>query len=755
MITLSGRIFSSDVLAQIRAVIDSRPLISRRKLSADVCEFMQWRNGAGRLQVMSCRKALLELERRGVIELPQVRARFGFTQRKPQEPPPLAVVECSLGELGEVKLVRVAGGSQLSRLWHSMMDAHHYLKSGPLCGAQLRYLVHSERCGWLGGLSYSACARRVACRDEWIGWSQDARLCNQALVVNNSRFLIAPSVRVKCLASHVLSLCRKVLARDWESVYGYRPVLLETYVERGRFAGTCYRAANWLYIGKTCGLGRDGKGAATKDVFLMPLHKRWQSEVCRCHDGVVRISSGTPERAPRTWIETELGNAMMGDARLTARLLKMTGMFFDKPSANIPQACGSIKAAKAAYRFLDNPSVEWTQILASHYAATEERLREHSVVLAVQDSTSLNHNTHPHTQGLGPIGSGRDGYLGLMVHETMAFAPDGAPLGLLDVQCWARTQVGSRHKAHDKPIEEKESIKWLRGFDATTAVQRRLRKTTLVMVADREADIYDLFARQSSTDGGAQLLIRAERTRNRQTHKQDNVEETQLLWPLLGQEKVIATRDVLLAPNEKRGARQATLELRAKAVTLAPPKRSAHLPSVKLWAVLAREPQPPCGIEPLEWMLLTTIKTQTQTEVCRLLQWYTRRWQIEVFHRILKSGCQAEARQLENAQRLLNCLAIDMIVGWRIQLLAFLGHEAPDIACTVYFTDSEWKALTTFTTGTKTPPAVVPSLNQAVALLGRLGGHMGRTGDGHPGSEVLWRAMARLADIEAAYSLYH
>lgn len=704
---------------------------------------------------MSCRKALLELHRRGAIKLPEVSKSYDFNRRKASEPPPVAVAECALADLGEIKLVRVGGGGTLSGLWRGMMDAHHYLRSGPLCGDQLRYLIHGEHHGWLGGLSYSACAHRVECREEWIGWNDETRRLNQILVVNNSRFLIAPTVRVTNLASHVLARCQARLVDDWESAYGYRPVLLETYVERGRFHGGCYRAANWRYAGRTNGRGRQGTGASVKDVFLMPLDKQWQSKLCRCPDGTVRVNVAT-QREPRDWIENELGNANMGDARLTARLLQMTGMFYEKPTANIPQACGSIKAAKAAYRFLDNPAVEWTEILASHYEATEERLREHRVVLAASDSTSLNHGTHPHTQGLGPIGSGEGKCArGLMLHETMAYTPDGTALGLLDVQCWARTQLGTRHQCHEKPIEEKESMKWVRALEALNTLQPRLRKTTLVMVADREADIYELFARQASASRPAQLLIRAERSRNRKTSEEDDDHNVELLWPLVERRPVVAQHKFLVPPTDKHAARQATLELRAMPATLRAPKRVADLPDVKVWAVMAREVTAPTGVEPLEWLLVTTVKTESQSEAERLLEWYARRWGIEVFHRILKSGCGAEARQLENASRLFNCLAIDLVVAWRIQYLASLGRETPDVPCTVYFTDSEWKALTTFTSGTKTPPPVPPSLNNAVALLGILGGHMGRKGDGPPGTEVLWRAMSRLADIEASYTLYH
>jgi hypothetical protein len=211
------------------------------------------------------------------------------------------------------------------------------------------------------------------------------------LVVNNSRFLIAPTVKVKHLSSHVLARCQGQLAADWERVYHYRPVLLETYMERRRFAATCYRAANWRHIGVTRGRGRQGTGAPIKDIYVMVLAPSWQAELCRRADGAVRIRPEAPVRVAPDWIETELGGANLGDTRLTARLLQMTGMFYAKPTANIPEACGSSKATKAAYRFLDNEAVAWREILQAHYQATEDRIGEHRLVLVVQDTTTLNY----------------------------------------------------------------------------------------------------------------------------------------------------------------------------------------------------------------------------------------------------------------------------------------------------------------------------------------------------------------------------
>lgn len=753
MVTMGGRTFSQEILTRIGEAVSAEPEISRRQLSLRVCEWMEWRNPAGRLQEMSCRKSLSELHRRGVIALPAITRRYAFREaRQHVAPPPLASVECALAELGEVEIVRVTSSAG-SALWRGMMDAYHYLKSGPLCGAQLRYLVQSERYGWIGGLSYSACARRVECRDVWIGWTETARRRNHILVVNNSRFLIPPSVRVQHLASFVLARCQRRLADDWEAVYHYRPVLLETYVERGRFAGTCYRAANWTAVGTTGGRGRQGTGATIKDLYVLPLSGGWQQALCREADGRVQIRTVQPARPPRDWIEAELGGANMGDARLTARLLQMTGRFYDKPTANIPQASGSTMAAKAAYRFLDNEKVEWRAILAPHYAATEERMREAPLVLVAQDTTTLNYSTHPHTRGLGPIGTDSEAVRGLMVHDTLAFTPQGTPLGLLDLQCWAREGIGSKQVRHQKPIEEKESFKWVKSYQAVSTLAKRCRKTTLVVMADREADLHEVFAAKAKTPHGAELLIRAERSRNRKILDDDH--SSDFLWTVLTQQPVLGLREILIPPGEKRAARQAILAVRTRPVTLKPPARSAHLSPVAVWAVLAQEINPPAEVEGLEWMLLTTVEVKHKADAFERLEWYAKRWGIEVYHRILKSGCRVEARQLENVRRLCNCLAIDLVVAWRIYHLTTLGRETPDVPCTVYFTPTEWQALTTFVNKTKTPPDLPPSLNEAVRLLGRLGGHLGRTGDGPPGTEVLWRGMARLADIEFAYDLYH
>ncbi len=196
-------------------------------------------------------------------------------------------------------------------------------------------------------------------------------------VVNNSRFLIPPMVKVKGLASYVLAMATAQLADDWDARYAYRSVLLETYVECGRFKGSCYAGAGWALAGKTSGRSRkDGKKIAPKEIYLKPLCDTWRTELCSTAGSPCSMSAPESQALPRDWIEEEFGRAELGDRRLTARLLKMTGQFFEQPQANIPQSSGSKKEAKAACRFLDNPEVNWESILQSHYQAITDRLHD-------------------------------------------------------------------------------------------------------------------------------------------------------------------------------------------------------------------------------------------------------------------------------------------------------------------------------------------------------------------------------------------
>jgi hypothetical protein len=754
MITIHHLDFTEALVAKINQSIAEHPRISRRQLSRDICTWMNWRSPNGKLREVTCRKALVELHRRKLIELPDCEEYAFRTRRaRPPELPSLFALDCSLAELGPVELVPIhSASSKNSRIWNALFDAFHYLRSGPLCGAQLRYLIFSERFGYLGGLSFSASAWRVRCRDEFIGWDEEARKHNLQQVVNNSRFLIVPMVKVPGLASHVLAQCCKRLAEDWQQRYSYRPVLVETFVERGRFAATCYRAANWQYVGATTGRGRQGNGTTTKDVYLYSLTEGWKASLCSLPDGTLSTPPRRPQREPADWMEEEFGTAALGDKRLVERLMQLGEAFFAMPTANIPQACASKAATKAAYRFFDNDQVRMEAILQPHFDATEQRIGNHPIVLVAQDTSTLNYTHHPLTQGLGPINTIKDKNIGLLLHDTMAFTPQGTPLGLLDVQCWARdpAEAGKRHQRYEKTIEEKESYKWLKSYRNVCAVQARCPHTQLIVMADREADIHELFAEHLQTRKKAELLIRAEKSRNRNVA--DNEAQIQRLWPYMQAMKSAGTVDLMVLPRQGRPSRLAILEVRFAPVTLKAPRRKSRMPDVAIHAVYAKEIDAPVDVEePIEWMLLSTLPVTTFQEAQIALARYARRWGIEVYHRVLKSGCRIEDRQLGAARRLENCLAIDMVVAWRIHHLTWLGRETPDMPCTVFFDDAEWKALVGFMHQTPVAPAKPPTLKEAITMVASLGGFLNRKSDGEPGTETIWRGLQRLDDITKAY----
>ena len=747
---LSGQWFGRDGVERITATVQAEPSISRRALSRRVCEWLGWHGVNGTPRDVSCRKALLELERRGHVHLPACRAQPGCARPAPapREAPVVAEVCCSLDELGEVDVSPVSSRHrQLSATWHGVMQAHHYLGPGPLCGAQIRYLVRSAVYGIIGALSFSVAAWRLKRRDTWVGWSDRARRANLDKVVCNSRFLIVPSVQVPNLASHVLSVSVRRLAAVWRARYGYEPVLLETFVDGQRLAGTCYRAANWVPVGQTAGRD-DGYGNGTvstgkKDIYVYPLRRDWQRILCREPDDPLALRR--PLGDASDWAAEEFAGARLYDERLRQRLYTRGRDFFAQPGALVPQACnGSEAKSKAAYRFFANTGVEMRALLRGHVEATAHRIGVHPVVLAVQDTTTLNYTAHPSTQGLGPINTKQDQGVGLIVHDTLAFSTEGTPLGLVDVQCWARDpkQAGQREHCKQRPIEAKESIKWLRSYRATAELQGLYPDTLLVSVGDREADTHELFQEAQQTESGPKLLVRAERSRNRKVLEDDQA----CLWEKMATEPVAGHVESHIPRQGSRKARDATLEIRYAAVTLRPPQGKSLEP-VQAWAVYAREGDPgPAVTQPLEWLLLTTVAVSRVEHAVERLRWYTLRWGIEVYHRVLKSGCRIKVRQLHSADRIESCLAIDMVVAWRIFWLVKQGRETPALPCDVFFEEDQWQVLCAVVRQAP-PPAAPPTLRDAVRMVAKLGGFLGRKCDGDPGPTTLWRGLQRLDDM--------
>jgi hypothetical protein len=211
--------------------------------------------------------------------------------------------------------------------------------------------------------------------------------------------------------------------------------------------------------------------------------------------------------------------------------------------------------------------------------------------------------------------------------------------------------------------------------------------------------------------------------------------------------------DLYIPGKGGRKARTALLEIRHAEIEIMPPKRLQGNAPIKLWAIYAHEPNPPDGADTVEWLLLTTVETANFEQACERLSWYAVRWNIEVYHRVLKSGCRIEDRRLGNAETLKACLAIDLVVAWRIFRLTILGRTVPDVPCEIFFRKEEWKALYVYHTKNPRPPEKPPTLNEAIRTMAKLGGFIGRKSDGEPGTTSLWRGIQRLDDITEIFKV--
>jgi Transposase DNA-binding/Transposase Tn5 dimerisation domain len=446
------------------------------------------------------------------------------------------------------------------------------------------------------------------------------------------------------------------------------------------------------------------------------------------------------------WAVSEFADAELGDVRRTKRLVELAHVLAQHPTAALPEACGDGAMLKAAYRFFDNDAIAPQDVLLSHIEATYGRLSKVPLVLAVQDTTEVDWTAHHATKGLGPLGPWA--CQGLLVHSTLAFTPERVPLGLVAQQVWARDpdDVGKRARRKQLPIAQKESQKWLTSLEAVVSAHDECPQTRFVSIGDREADVYDLLAAARPT--GVELLVRAAWDRCVRAPER-------YVWATVEAHPVV---EQLLLQVPRRGAqpaREATLALRFCRLTLCPPRhrKAEGLPEVVLWAVQVREVEPPAEGQPIEWLLLTTVAVDRVEDAIERVQWYACRWGVEVWHRILKSGCRIEARQLATGERLERCLTLYSVLAWRVFYAIMLARAVPELPCDVLLALEEWQALYCAIHHCPTPPDSPPTLGEAVRWIAQLGGFVGRRRRDQPGAETLWRGFQHLTDLTRMYRI--
>jgi len=441
--------------------------------------------------------------------------------------------------------------------------------------------------------------------------------------------------------------------------------------------------------------------------------------------------------------ERELRTLKLGDKRRERRAKELLSALLKAPHASIPVACGDPAEVKAAYRFLDS-AVDPGAIRAAHADATVERARGAKRVLVAQDTTSLDYTCLPGTTGLGPLESM---FLrGLRVQSLLLMDEAGVPLGLVHQHVWAREEGEQKRGTRRKRLpQEKESWRWREGFEAAQA--RIPAETEVIGIADRESDIYFVLAMPRRA--GMDLLIRS-------AHDRAVVGEHGRLRAQVAASPVLGRYETTLQRTHHRPPRTATLEVQATPVTVRAPLHGTNgkgaAPEVEVTAVLVREVgEVPKGQKPVEWLLLATWPVRTLAEAIECAQLYAHRWKVERYHYVLKSGCEIEDLQLETADRLARALALYSVVAMQILRLGYVGRATPEAPCTEVLEEREWRVLVAMS-GQKKQKDVrrPPTLREAIRMIARFGGFLGRKGDGEPGVKSLWTGWRRLQDFVLA-----
>jgi len=765
-------------LAAVKRELGTLAEPSRTALATVLCEQLGLEDTRGNPQVASCLKALRDLEQAGHLTLPPPQLtiishwrprRLSGPVDEPEGAPDL------VDAVEDLRLVLVApDDDDAMRTWNELIAREHPRGLKRFVGRQLKYLVASAH-GYLGAVGFSASALRLEARDRWIGWDRSQQQSHRDRILNLSRLLIRPMVRCRNLASYVLGQCLARVAKDFEARYGYCPWLIESFVDRERHAGTCFRAANFEAIGQTKGRGRNDRhrrrGESLKDIYVYPLETGFRSLMGVPPDrgDYLRPRAVEEGQGSQEWVRTEFGTVELGtrrDKRLRERLIKIMEDRAKRPDASyLEAAAGDLRATDAYYYFVDNDKadIQPEAIMATHRERTIERIMARKTVLVVQDTSDLNFAGRYHTQGLGLIGKNQSGAesAGLQLHSSLVLTTDGLPLGVLRIEFFAPKKVGKKGKKCEyRPIEEKKTFRWLTAYRDCVEVAKRVPNTHFLVLADREGDLFELFNDAEPTRHRVGLIVRAKHDRKLHDNARKLFEEVKGSPQAFQVETIIPRQRWKKAKkgNPEQAsmpARQARLTIRYQRVEIATARCDLHpLGTFTLWAVHAYEDNPPLGAKRIEWFLLTTEKVETTDDAAQIVSHYIRRWRIEEWHHVLKSGCKVQEHQHETAERLMRVIAMDAVLAWRIQLMTLLGREVPDLPCTVFFDEWEVRVLEALEAekgkrGRK-PPF---TLGEAIIMVARQGGYLARKSDPPPGPKVIWKGLIRLYSLAAGYRL--
>lgn len=457
-----------------------------------------------------------------------------------------------------------------------------------------------------------------------------------------------------------------------------------------------------------------------------------------------------------SWVEDEMEFIDLGDRRLNKRAFNIFEGLGLAPGQTIPQAFQAWREIKATYNFFDNDLVSEEKILTPHLEKTVERIREYPVVLFTSDTTDINYTTKTAMKGKERLDNKQNG-----LFATIAVTPERLNLGLVQANFWHREQeVAEKSSAYrtarDKSsIEEKESYRWIESYQKACEIAKEVPETQIINITDREGDIIELFELASSENekAKANFIIRSQYNRLIEAKDVEADKAISKLWQKLKKADSLGELEFVISTRGDRNARKVKQQLKAASVTLTPSNKKK---SIAVNAVMAIEESSPEGEDPVVWIFIfiTVLPIKTFKDVCKIIEYYLCRWQIELFFKVLKSGCKIEERQLQTAERIKNLLAIFMLLAWRVVFTMMLGRICGEMSCADLFDEAEWKSVYKILNKKKALPRKPPSLGEFIAMIAKLGGYVEHKDGEPPGVKTMWKGMARMVDFSIAWEAF-
>jgi hypothetical protein len=449
-----------------------------------------------------------------------------------------------------------------------------------------------------------------------------------------------------------------------------------------------------------------------------------------------------------SWAELELQSMDLGDVRLNRRAVKIADSLGFAPGRTIPQAFQSWASTKACYNFFSNDSVSEQKIIAPHTEQTMLRIKEHPVVLLINDTSELDYNSKDAMEGKERITNTKKG---LWLHPTIAVTPERVMLGIVDVNFWKRKPIPEEANQDKVAIEDKESYRWLQSYRQSCGIAKEMPEVQLINISDREGDIIEVFdevAKQKEEGCSADIIVRSQYDR---LLINENKEGQTKLRQKLQEASSLGEIEFVIPATEERSGRKVRQQLKGVTVLLKPANKKT---TVKINAVMAIEEHPPQGEEALMWILITSLPVDTFEDVTKVISYYLCRWEIETFFKVLKSGCKIEERQLQTTDRMKALITMFMILAWRVMYTMMMGRVHGEMSCDVVFNEVEWKSVYKILHRKKELPRMAPSLGEFIRMVATFGGYVDRNNEGPPGVKVVWKGMARMLDFALAWEAF-